>query len=58
MFSFQRYRFHFGALTKKENIIFFVDRTRFLSISICSAVTSMNDHQARIESKTTGQLAQ
>ena len=29
MFSFQRYRFHFGALTKKENIIFFVDGQDF-----------------------------
>ena len=32
--SFQRYHFHFGALTEKENVILFVDWTRLLSISI------------------------
>ena len=34
MFSFQRYNFSFCALTDKENVIFFVDRTRLLSMSI------------------------
>ena len=34
MSSFQRYHFHFCALTEKENVILFVDRTRLLSINI------------------------
>ena len=34
MFSFQRYHFHFGVLTEKENVIIFVDRTRLLFLSI------------------------
>ena len=37
MFSFQQYHLHFGALNEIENIIFFVDRTRLLSISIYMA---------------------
>ena len=35
MFSFERYHFHVGARTEKENVILFVDWTRLLSISIC-----------------------
>ena len=34
MFSFQRYHFHFGTLTEKDNVILRVDRTRVLSISL------------------------